>query len=83
MKLQLAAKAYKAGASRPGRKAGARIETLLCSVNFRANFVAPVARPGRGLKLRYEIKPAEPRDVAPVARPGRGLKLGLSVGRGL
>ena len=35
---------------RPGRKAGARIETLWKSTELYASGVAPVARPGRGLK---------------------------------
>ena len=37
---------------RPGHETGARIETFYSSNGIAANNVAPVARPGRGLKLR-------------------------------
>src|SRR5256885_1922142 len=52
--------------SRPGRKTGARIETIDARLTAQAIHVAPVARPGRGLKHRRRGHP-----TPPPSRPGR------------
>ena len=61
--------------SRPGRVTGARIETFAGGWLAASLVVAPVARPGRGLKHIDSQGQLLGQRVAPVARPGRGLKL--------
>ena len=53
-------------ACRPGRKAGARIETTAFGLTTELSDVAPVARPGRGLK---HVVPAA--QLRQISRPGR------------